>query len=78
LRKRLRQDDREAVAMAGPTPEFVLFGDSLTEWGFDEYNEGFGWFLEQKYQRKVSIVNEGIQCPCLAQTGLSIFGMNQY
>lgn len=40
-------------------PEFVLFGDSLTEWSFDEDTEGFGWVLEQKYFEKVSILNAG-------------------
>ncbi|XP_014556832.1 hypothetical protein COCVIDRAFT_26464 [Bipolaris victoriae FI3] len=40
-------------------PEFVLFGDSLTEWGFSETTQGFGRFLQQKYQYKVGIVNEG-------------------
>lgn len=40
-------------------PEFVLFGDSLTEWSFDEITEGFGLFLEQKYKDKAAIVNEG-------------------
>jgi hypothetical protein len=40
-------------------PEFVLFGDSLTEWGFDSTTDGFGLFLEQKYRGKVKIVNEG-------------------
>lgn len=40
-------------------PQFVLFGASLTEWSFDETTKGFGWFLEQKYQYKVAIMNEG-------------------
>ncbi|KAL1656000.1 hypothetical protein SLS61_001564 [Didymella pomorum] len=35
--------------------DFILFGDSLTEWAFDEHNEGFGWNLEQKYEAKVQI-----------------------
>ncbi|KAL6160927.1 hypothetical protein ACJBU6_00069 [Exserohilum turcicum] len=40
-------------------PEFVLFGDSLTEWGFSEATQGFGRFLQQQYRYKVGIVNEG-------------------
>ncbi|KAF9694454.1 hypothetical protein EKO04_007303 [Ascochyta lentis] len=45
--------------MAVRTPEFILFGDSLTEWSFDEEKEGFGWLLEQKYQSKARMLNEG-------------------
>ncbi|KAJ4355330.1 hypothetical protein N0V95_003005 [Ascochyta clinopodiicola] len=45
--------------MSAQTPEFVLFGASLTEWSFDEHNEGFGWALEQKYHARARIVNEG-------------------
>lgn len=40
-------------------PEFVLFGDSLTEWGFRETTQGFGLLLEQRYAGKAHIVNEG-------------------
>lgn len=40
-------------------PEFVLFGDSLTEWSFDEDRQGFGLFLEQEYAGKASMANEG-------------------
>ena len=40
-------------------PEFVLFGDSLTEWSFDETTQGFGLFFENRYRRKAAIVNEG-------------------
>ncbi|USP75974.1 hypothetical protein yc1106_03248 [Curvularia clavata] len=40
-------------------PQFVLFGDSLTEWSFDEVDQGFGWFLQQKYRYKAAILNEG-------------------
>jgi hypothetical protein len=48
--------------MVGKTanlPEFVLFGDSLTEWSFDEETQGFGLFLEKTYKGKAAIVNEG-------------------
>ena len=41
-------------------PEFVLFGDSLTEWSFDETTQGFGLYLEEKYAGKASMVNEGM------------------
>ncbi|KAF2873408.1 SGNH hydrolase-type esterase domain-containing protein [Massariosphaeria phaeospora] len=40
-------------------PEFVLFGDSLTQWSFYESNQGCGWFLMGKYANKIRIVNEG-------------------
>jgi hypothetical protein len=39
------------------TPEFVLFGDSLTEWSFSEATQGFGLFFRQQYQDKINIVN---------------------
>jgi lysophospholipase L1-like esterase len=41
-------------------PQIVLFGDSLTQWSFDETTAGFGWVLEEKYRGKAEIVNEGI------------------
>jgi lysophospholipase L1-like esterase len=40
-------------------PQIVLFGDSLTQWSFDDETEGFGWVLENKYAGKAKIVNEG-------------------
>jgi len=40
-------------------PQIILFGDSLTEWSFDEATAGFGWVLENKYAGKAEIVNEG-------------------
>ncbi|KAJ4985842.1 GDSL-like Lipase/Acylhydrolase [Stagonosporopsis vannaccii] len=42
-------------------PQFILFGDSLTEWAFEEENTGFGWFLENKYRDKVDVRCEGMQ-----------------
>jgi len=39
--------------------EFVLFGDSLTEWSFSEDTHGFGLLLEQRYAGKARMVNEG-------------------
>ncbi|KAF2739075.1 SGNH hydrolase [Polyplosphaeria fusca] len=44
-------------------PQIVLFGDSLTEWSFDDYNRGFGWALENKYHGKAEIINEGYSTP---------------
>lgn len=41
-------------------PQIILFGDSLTEWSFDESTEGFGWVLRNKYAGKAEIVNEGM------------------
>lgn len=40
-------------------PQFVLFGDSLTEWSFEEETQGFGWYLKSWYEGKVEIINEG-------------------
>ncbi|KAH6614298.1 SGNH hydrolase-type esterase domain-containing protein [Boeremia exigua] len=47
------------MALQTQKPQFILFGDSLTEWGFEEFDEGFGWFLEQKYKDKVHVQCEG-------------------
>ena len=60
--KRFRLNGHEMAAKPSyaQAPQFVLFGDSLTEWGFDEHNEGFGWFLERQYGDKVDIKNEGV------------------
>jgi len=46
-------------SVANKMPDFVLFGDSLTQWSFSEETQGFGLFLRQQYQHKVRIVNEG-------------------
>ncbi len=56
--------------MPAQEPEFVLFGDSLTEWSFDEHNEGFGWYLERKYQQKAQIHNEGTETSYSGSTGM--------
>jgi hypothetical protein len=45
-------------------PEFVLFGDSLTEWSFDQETAGFGRFLENKYHGKARMVNRGRLTGC--------------
>jgi hypothetical protein len=47
------------MSVSKQLPEFVLFGDSLTEWSFDESTQGFGLFLEKKYAGKARVVNEG-------------------
>ncbi|KAF2712832.1 SGNH hydrolase [Pleomassaria siparia CBS 279.74] len=39
-------------------PQFVLFGDSLTQWAFSETTAGFGWVLEEKYAGVADIVNQ--------------------
>lgn len=49
------------MTSGAPKSQFILFGDSLTEWAFEEWNEGFGWFLEHKYQDKVNVICEGMQ-----------------
>jgi len=47
------------VGKSTKLPEFILFGDSLTEWSFDAETRGFGLFLEKTYKSKAAIVNEG-------------------
>jgi len=42
-----------------PEAEIVLFGDSLTEWGFFESTSGYGWALERAYSGKAKVRNEG-------------------
>lgn len=54
-------------------PEFVLFGDSLTEWSFDEETQGFGLFLEKTYKGKAAIVNEGKCCRLLTPEQVACF-----
>lgn len=44
-------------------PEFILFGDSLTAWSFEEDTRGFGLALEEAYDGKANIVNEGKSAP---------------
>ena len=63
VRKRWRKSrsKMENVPWCAPAPQFILFGDSLTEWAFDEHNEGFGWYFEQKYGEKVQVQCEGTQ-----------------
>jgi lysophospholipase L1-like esterase len=45
--------------MSRQLPNFVLFGDSLTEWSFDASDEGLGWYLTHKYQSKLEVLNRG-------------------
>jgi len=40
-------------------PQIVLFGDSLTQYAFEEEDQGSGWYLQDWYKGKVEIVNEG-------------------
>jgi isoamyl acetate esterase len=40
-------------------PQIILFGDSLTEWSFEEETCGFGWALQSYYAPRVEICNEG-------------------
>lgn len=49
----------EDVPSCAQAPQFILFGDSLTEWAFDEHDEGVGWYLEQKYKEKAHMRCEG-------------------
>ena len=49
------------MASHAQTPQFILFGDSLTMWAFDEENGGFGWFLGSQYGEKVVVRNEGVK-----------------
>ena len=39
--------------------QIILFGDSLTQWSFDDETQGFGWYLSRCYKGKAEIVNEG-------------------
>ncbi|KAF2026398.1 hypothetical protein EK21DRAFT_74301 [Setomelanomma holmii] len=52
-------------------PEFILFGDSLTTWSFDELTKGYGLHLERMYAGKVRIVNEGFQAAAHKQVAHS-------
>jgi hypothetical protein len=47
------------MSLSKQLPSFVLFGDSLTEWSFEQSTNGFGLHLEKKYAGKVKIFNEG-------------------
>jgi hypothetical protein len=59
--KSLRKLEREMSTPPNSNrlPEIVLFGDSLTEWSFDDFTQGFGLHLEKLYAGKARIVNEG-------------------
>lgn len=41
-------------------PRIYLFGDSLTERACYEGDNGFAWKLEQYYDGRVDVVNEGV------------------
>ncbi|PGH14119.1 hypothetical protein AJ79_03236 [Helicocarpus griseus UAMH5409] len=42
-------------------PRIYLFGDSLTERACFESDNGFAWKLEEYYEGRVEVVNEGVQ-----------------
>lgn len=52
-------------------PKIILFGDSLTDWGFYEENHGFGWAVGQYYGGKVEVLNEGT---CMQDRDLKLSG----
>jgi hypothetical protein len=45
------------------SPEIILFGASMVEWGFKEKTQGLGWFLEKTYRGKANVLNEGTHRP---------------
>lgn len=53
------EQDMSALPNSNRLPEIVLFGDSLTEWSFDDSTQGFGLHLEKLYAGKARIFNEG-------------------
>ncbi|EDN06058.1 predicted protein [Histoplasma mississippiense (nom. inval.)] len=50
-------------------PRIYLFGDSLTERACYEGDNGFAWKLEQYYDGRVDVVNEGANDACLLSSG---------
>ncbi|PGH26984.1 hypothetical protein AJ80_01368 [Polytolypa hystricis UAMH7299] len=52
-------DDPGPDETAPDYPRIYLFGDSLTERGFFEQNNGFGWKLGKYYEDRVEVVNRG-------------------
>ncbi|OCK73729.1 SGNH hydrolase [Lepidopterella palustris CBS 459.81] len=48
------------MASTDQLPNIILFGDSLTEWGFYEDNRGFGWAMEQHFAGKANVLNKGL------------------
>lgn len=45
-------------------PRIYLFGDSLTERACYGSDNGFAWKLEEYYDGRVEVVNEGV-CVCV-------------
>ena len=43
-----------------PRPRFMLFGDSITQFGIDPQILGFGTLLANAYSRKVDVINRGL------------------
>lgn len=44
---------------ASSLPQIILLGDSLTEWGFDLSDNGFGAQLEKYYENRADVINKG-------------------
>ncbi|KAF2239935.1 SGNH hydrolase [Viridothelium virens] len=42
------------------TNTIILFGNSITEWSFEQSNNGFGYQLEQYYMGKAQVCNRGV------------------
>jgi hypothetical protein len=63
------KQDMSAPPNSNRLPEIVLFGDSLTEWSFDDSTQGFGLHLEKLYAGKARVVNEGWYAPFLTFSG---------
>ena len=53
------EQDMSAPPSSNQLPEIVLFGDSLTEWSFDDSTQGFGLHLEKLYAGQARVVDEG-------------------
>ncbi len=41
-------------------PKVILFGDSLTDWSFEDDTYGFGAVLTDHYSGRAEVVNQGI------------------
>jgi len=51
---------QEHPGSSAEIPKIILFGDSLTEWSFNEWDRGFGYELEQRYKGTAEVLNRGI------------------
>ena len=43
----------------GASPAVILFGASITEWSFGLPGKGFGSIMEEKFEGKADVWNEG-------------------